>query len=72
MHACVRVSVRPCVRASVRPCVHARACALGQFQRYVTFFSNFVLSSGHGKNIVDQSDPFKAYDDLGVQFYITT
>ena len=45
----------------------------GQFQRYSRYiFSVFLLSSGHNKNLVDQSNKFKAYDDLGVQFYITT
>ena len=33
-------------------------------------FSTFILATI--KHLVDQSNKFKAYDDLGVQFYITT
>ena len=48
----------------------------GQFQRYSRYiFSIFLFSLGHKptiKHLVDQSNKFKAYDDLGVQLYINT
>ena len=66
---CVCVCVRACVRASVHACV----CVYGQFQRYSRYiFSVFYFHQATIKHLVDQSNKFKAYDDLGVQFYITT
>ena len=39
---------------------------------HVTFFQFFYFHQATIKHLVDQSNKFKAYDDLGVQFYITT
>ena len=38
----------------------------------VTFFQFFYFHRATIKYLVDQSNKLKAYDDLGVQFYITT
>ena len=39
---------------------------------HVTFFQFFYFHQATIKHLVDQSNKFKAYYDLGVQFYITT
>ena len=39
---------------------------------HVTFFQFFYFHRATIKHLVVQSIKFKAYDDLGVQFYITT
>ena len=39
---------------------------------HVTFFILFYFHWATIKHLVDQSNKFKAYDDLGVQLYITT
>ena len=39
---------------------------------HVTFFQFFYFYWATRKHLVDQSNKFKAYDELGVQLYITT
>ena len=39
---------------------------------HVTFVQFFYFHCATIKHLVDQSNKFKAYDDLGVQLYITT
>ena len=39
---------------------------------HVTFFQFFYFHQATIKHLVVQSNKFKAYGDLGVQFYITT
>ena len=39
---------------------------------HFTFFQFFYFHWATIKHLVDQSNKFKAYDDLGVQLYITT
>ena len=39
---------------------------------HVTFFQFFYFHWATIKHLVDKSNKFKAYDDLGVQLYITT
>ena len=39
---------------------------------HVTFFQFFYFHWATIKHLVDQSNKFKVYDDLGVQLYVTT
>ena len=39
---------------------------------HVTFFQFFYFHWATIKHLVDKSNKFKAYDDLGMQLYITT
>ena len=39
---------------------------------HVTFFQCFYFHWATIKHLVDQANKFKAYDDLGVQLFITT
>ena len=54
-------------------CIWARIQLMGNSSvTHVTFFQFFHFHQATIKHLVDQSNKFKANDDLGVQFYITT
>ena len=58
-------------------CIGKERCPVGgpmgnSSVTHVTFFQFFYFHQATIKHLVDQSNKFKAYDDLGVQFYITT
>ena len=57
----------------MRSCIEEIPKHLGNSSvTHVTFFQFFYFHQATIKHLVDQSNKFKAYDDLGVQFYITT